>query len=64
MKQPNILRVRNLVEQANAMQQKVPPGVAWVPARPSGYPGFWNRIRAAWLVFTGRADAILWEAGQ
>jgi len=35
---------------------------AWVCARPLGRPGF-NlkiRIKAAWLVFTGRADVLKW----
>lgn len=36
----------------------------WVPARPMGYPNIASRIRAAWLVFTGRADALIWPGGQ
>ena len=32
----------------------------WVPARPLGDPSLRNRICAAWLVFTGRADALTW----
>jgi len=32
----------------------------WVPARPLGYPSLRYRIRAAWLVLTGRADALIW----
>lgn len=32
----------------------------WVPARPAGNPSFWSRIRCAWAVFTGRADALKW----
>lgn len=23
--------------------------------------GFWERLYAAWLVFTGRADALAWD---
>ncbi len=32
----------------------------WVPSRPE--PFFWigQRWKAAWLVFTGRADALKW----
>lgn len=36
----------------------------WVPARPLGYPSYANRFRAAWLVFTGRADALIWPGEQ
>ena len=35
----------------------------WVPAR--SYPGplSW-RIKGAWMVLTGKADAVIWPAGQ
>jgi hypothetical protein len=36
----------------------------WVPARPMGYQSFGARLKAAWLVFTGRADAVIWPGGQ
>lgn len=36
----------------------------WVPARPEGYASILVRFRAAWLVFTGRADALVWPEGQ
>lgn len=36
-------------------------GGVWVPARPIGAPTIFGRIRAAWLVFTGRADAVVWH---
>lgn len=39
-------------------------GGDWVPARPEGYPSILVRIQAAWLVFTGRADALIWPGGQ
>lgn len=35
----------------------------WVPARPFNGP-FWWRIKAAWLVLIGKADAIVWPEGQ
>ena len=35
-------------------------GETWWPARPLGYPSFRYRLKAAWLVFTGRADAVTW----
>ena len=38
----------------------------WIPARPIPFQGFclfW-RIKLAWRVFTGRYDALDWEANQ
>jgi len=31
-----------------------------VPARPMGHTRFWYRLKAAWLVFQGKADVIKW----
>jgi hypothetical protein len=39
-------------------------GVHYYPARPSGFCSIGNRVRCAWLVFTGRADAVIWDDGQ
>jgi len=36
----------------------------WVPARPMGYASIRNRFKCAWLVFTGKADALIWPGGQ
>ena len=38
----------------------------WVPARPINYQfrTFKERIREAWHVFTGKADAFYWDGGQ
>jgi len=36
------------------------PGGRWVPARPLPYYSWIQRWRAAWLVFTGKADALRW----
>jgi hypothetical protein len=33
----------------------------YVPARSMGWPSFTQRIKCAWLVFTGRADALVWK---
>lgn len=35
-------------------------GMSWVPARPYGLFSLRNRLRLAWMVFTGRADALTW----
>lgn len=39
----------------------------WVPCRPEPYRGWygvWMRLRDAWKVFTGNADAFTWPEGQ
>ncbi len=36
----------------------------WMPARPLGYYSFKNRLNLAWLVFTGKADALVWPGNQ
>jgi hypothetical protein len=54
---PNILRVESVVKMAGEVACGLPDG-RYVPARPLA-PSFW-RWRATWLVFTGRADALLW----
>ena len=36
----------------------------WVLSRSLGYASLPHRIKAAWLVFTGKADALIWEEGQ
>lgn len=35
----------------------------WVPARPLSGPFSW-RVKAAWQVLTGKADAFTWPEGQ
>lgn len=35
----------------------------WVPARPAAGPLAW-RIKAAWAVLRGQADAFTWPEGQ
>lgn len=58
---PNIISVRSVIETASQVSTRIPPGMAWVPARPLGFPTFRHRMKATWLVFTGRADALTWE---
>jgi hypothetical protein len=39
----------------------------WEPARPKGlrgYAGFKQRVKSAWSVLTGKADAFTWPGGQ
>ncbi len=38
----------------------------WVPARPINYQyrTFSEKVREAWAVFTGKAEAFTWPEGQ
>lgn len=33
----------------------------YVPARPHGWWDLRSKIKAAWLVWTGKADVVIWE---
>jgi hypothetical protein len=39
-------------------------GDKWVIARPEGRHGFISRTKKAWMVFTGRADIVVWPGDQ
>lgn len=39
-------------------------GKRYFPARPMGFPSLGSRLRCAWMVFTGRADAFVWPDSQ
>lgn len=58
---PSLWRLTDLIECASSMRYREPD----MPARPLGtcYT-LSKRIRAAWLVFTGRADAVIWPGDQ
>jgi hypothetical protein len=43
---------------------KVQAAGHWVPARPEGFASWRYRVKAAWMVFTGKADALVWPVGQ
>lgn len=36
----------------------------WVPCRPLPFYSVTERFKLAWMVFTGKADAIVWPKGQ
>lgn len=59
---PAIYEVQNLFNMLarNDSQAGLPDG-RYVPARPLGFQSWHYRLRATWLVFTGRADAVTWE---
>lgn len=60
-KAPNTWQLELLVKHAveGECQAGLPDG-RWVPARPLGFYSLGSRLKAAWLVFTGEADAVLW----
>ncbi len=60
---PVIWRLKDLIISANELSTEVEKG-KWVPARPIGAFGIIHRLKATWLVFTGRADAVTWPNGQ
>lgn len=33
----------------------------WWPVKPLRYISKWNDLKLAWLVFTGKAEAITWK---
>lgn len=64
MQCPSIIDVRDVIESARSCSARIkgPGGIQMeVPARAS-----WSidspitRVKAAWLVFTGKADAVTW----
>lgn len=59
MRSPNIYWINELNKH---YVQQSHPTLGWVHARPLGFYGLnlkW-RLRAAWLVFTGKADVVRW----
>ena len=36
----------------------------WCPARPLGMFSLAHRLHLAWLVFVGKADAVMWRGPQ
>ena len=57
--------LKGLVESSERDQAQI--NGKWVPARPVGLlgmSGLLNRLKAAKLVFDGKADAVKWPEGQ
>jgi hypothetical protein len=54
--------VRHLVKstQSCAAEIEVDGTKQWVPARPLGWTDIPHRLRAVWMVWTGRADVVTW----
>lgn len=60
MRYPSIYTLEGLMKIANGNCQAGLEDGRWVPARPLGFASTAYRIKAAWLVFTGKADAVKW----
>ena len=69
MRLPNDILATEQLLRACIEDGQMGPGADWYPSRPDPavpMPGFFtdgallHRVRCAWLVFTGRADAIRW----
>lgn len=58
MKMPNIVCVTEVIRSAEQNGAKPTGFDHYVPARPLAGHWRWQRIKAAWLVYTGRADAV------
>ncbi len=54
-----MIRLRDLLEHTDQRSVKTLWGTAWIAARPELGPFIW-RVRDAWAVLTGRADAFTW----
>ena len=60
---PGLHHADQLIAEGNDNQRQVmiEGKPRWVACRPEGYPSLRNRFRLAWKVFTGKADAFVWE---
>lgn len=58
---PSIWKLENLVRHCvdGSVQARLSNG-QYVPARPQGFCSLGQRLKAAKLVFTGKADAVTW----
>lgn len=65
MRKPEIIDVYGLFMNGVQTAWKMPDGRAWYgPARAYGFNNLnpFGRFKAAWMVFTGRADALTWPS--
>lgn len=61
MKQaPNTYTLCDLMKAADGTCTTELSDGSWVPARPLGFFSVSNRLRAAWLSFTGKGDVVVW----
>jgi hypothetical protein len=61
MKYPNKFALKEI---PSLLRDNVEYDGMWIPARPLGLYSIVNRFKLAWLVFTGKADVLVWPGGQ
>lgn len=61
---PTIYTLEGLSDRLRDNTSQVGVDGKYYPCRPMGFYSMGNRIRAAWLVFTGKADAFIWPGDQ
>ena len=60
---PNAVNIHRLVEEIrNPSEQCQYPDGSWGPARAYGFYSLSSRLKLAWHVFTGKADALYWPS--
>ena len=61
---PHIWRLDNLIGWCNSTRAFNEKTGTWAPARPFGVFSLTHRLKAAWMVLTGKADALIWKWGD
>lgn len=61
-KAPHIWELPKLLDITQTVTMRV--NDEWVPVRPISTNNIQTRLKATWLVFTGKADAVVWPAKQ
>ena len=61
---PNLWNLNQLKSELDQAENLMEYNGTWVPARPLGLFSITNRFRLAWLVFTGKCDAVKWPGEQ
>ena len=64
MKSPNLYHLQDLKGCHTGNWEMKNIEGKWVPARPIRIVGVKKRLTLAWLVFTGKADALCWPFNQ
>jgi hypothetical protein len=64
MKNESIWRLKQLMRMSQSVSVEIDD--EWTPARPINYKFYTlrERIHAAWMVFTRKAEAFVWPKGQ
>ena len=63
MKAPSIYKLKNL--QIPIVSENLTNfNGLWLPARPEGFYSIGNRLKCAWLAFTGKCDLVEWPGEQ